>query len=812
MAARGTRSILVIGGGAIGLSLAWQLARRPGVAVTLVERNALASGTSWHAAGIIGPLRATPAMTGIAMDALDRIPVLERETGLATGYRTTGGFWIARRPERMDSLHRIAAIGRVHGLTPEILSGRDLSDALPGIATDGISGVLAVAEDGSVNPYDLCMALARAARASGAVIREGTAVGRILVDGGRAIGARLANGKTVTADAVALCAGAWSGALARTAGVALPLQAVEHMYVVTEPMPDLPFPFPVLRDLDRQIYVKGDAGRLVIGGFERDAKPWDPASREGDRAFLELPEDWEQFSPFLEAALELIPGLGRTGIQRFMNGPESFTVDTRPLVGETVSVPGLFVAAGMNSVGIMSSPGIGRVLADWILDGEPREDLWEIDVARVDPRAASGPHRRARMAEAVGDAMAMPWPFRQPIAGRPLRTSTLHRRWAALGAVFGVTAGWERALWHAAAADERDLSPSIGAQAWFPVAEREARALADGVAMIDLTPLARFTVSGPESAAVMARIFAGRIDLDTGAAAYGLMLNRKGGIEADAVVTRIGRTAWHVGVAAGLRWKVFGRLRRMASHVRVRVEDRTESETVIGVAGPASRDLLASLDDDTHPAWDAFPFLTSRRVRIAGRPARATRVSYSGALGWEIHVENRHAGALFDALVGSGASPLGLHALDGCRMEVGFRHWGHDMTATTTPGETGLAFTVRSTGEGQGSGAEFIGAGALALAQPVRRRLVHFHLPDNPLVLHDEPVVEEGRVAGLTTSGARGPRTGMTLAFALIAITPGESVAETVSRRFEVEVAGRLCRAIPLSRPPLDPAQTRMMA
>ena len=362
-----TKPVVIVGGGAIGLSLAWHLSRRDhGPSVTLLERNQLASGTSWHAAGIVGPLRATPLMTRMTMEALEGIPKLEQLTEVATGFRTTGGYWIGRRPERMTELRRIAAIGRLHGLEPTVLSKDDLALRLPGLNMSGIAGALAVTEDATVNPYDLCMAYARAARGEGVVIREHAPVERILVQDGCVSGVRLADGEVISAGAVALCAGAWSGQLAEAAGAALPLQAVEHMYVVTEPVAELPVPFPAVRDLDRQTYMKGDAGRLVIGGFEWNAKPWDPDGAEGDREFLELPEDWEQFSPFLDAALDLVPVLQRTGVQRFMNGPESFTFDSRPLVGEAPETGGLYIAAGMNSVGIMSSYGIGHALADWI--------------------------------------------------------------------------------------------------------------------------------------------------------------------------------------------------------------------------------------------------------------------------------------------------------------------------------------------------------------------------------------------------------------------------------------------------------------
>ena len=801
-----TKPVVIVGGGAIGLSLAWQLARRGhGPSVTLLERNQLASGTSWHAAGIIGPLRATPLMTRVTMEALEGIPKLERLTGLATGFRTTGGYWIGRRPERMTELRRIAAVGRLLGLEPAILSANDLAQRLPELNFSGISGALAVAEDAMVNPYDLCMAYARAARGEGVTIREHAPVEQVLVRDGCVYGVRLADGEAVPAGAVAICAGVWSRQLAEPAGLALPLQAVEHMYVVTEPMADLPVPFPVVRDLDRQIYVKGDAGRLVIGGFEWNAKPWDPDGPEGDREFLELPEDWEQFSPFMDAALALIPDLQRTGVQRFMNGPESFTSDSRPLVGEAPDIGGLHVAAGMNSVGIMSSYGIGRALAGWIVDGFPGEDLWEISVARADPKTATRQHMRVRMAEAVGDVMAMHWPYKQPRAGRNLRTSALHLHWEERGAVFGVTGGWERALWHARSAEERELPPSYGGQPWYPIAEREARAMADGVALIDLSPFTKFDVAGPDAGAFIDLVCAGRVDLEPGGVAYTLMLNDRGGIEADATVMRTGPSAFRIVLAAGLRWKELGRLRHHARRMNVSIIDATESEVVIGVAGPRSRETLSEISDTD---WGAFPFMTSRQVEVAGRSVRANRVSFSGERGWEVFARIEDAPSVFDALSATGAGHLGYFALDGCRMEKAFRHWGHDIGPDLAPGEAGLGFTVRRGGTDR----PFIGEQVLERRKPVTRRLMLLRLEGAPLSLHDEPILEHGRIVGLTTSGARGPRTGLSLAFGLIDIEPGEPLEVTCQRRLEVDIAGIHHRAIPLPRPPYDPEGERMRA
>ncbi|MCP9483276.1 FAD-dependent oxidoreductase [Shimia sp. CNT1-13L.2] len=792
------KRILIIGGGAIGLSLAYHLAGR--AHVTLLDRNKLTSGTSWHAAGIVGPLRATSNMTKLAMYAGELFPRLEDETGLGTGYRKTGGYWLAREDARMDELYRIAALGRHFGLTPSIVTANQID--VPGLDLTGVVGALRVEEDANVNPVDLCMAYARAACAKGAEIRENTSVSSLLVESSVCKGVCLADGTEILADQVALCAGAWSKKLADEAGVALPLQAVEHMYVVTEPMAGLPNPYPILRDLDRGIYVKGDAGKLVFGGFEPNAKCWDAFGPEGDRPFLEMPEDWDQFMPFMEAALALVPELETAGIQYFMNGPESFTADTKPLIGQTPEVDNLYVAAGMNSVGVMSSAGIGRVLADWMVDGQPPMDLWEVDIARVDPRTACKEHMETRMEEAVSDAFSLHWPFKQPKSGRGLRKSALHERWKRAGAQFGLTAGWERGLWYAKDGSETNLPYSVGDQPWYPIAVREADIMRFGAALVDLSPFGKFDVQGPDALDMLQYLATANLDVAVGRSVYTPLTNAKGGIEADVTIARVAEDAFRVTSGAATRTKDRAWLRRHASGRRVAIVDVTESEVVLGVMGQGARDLLKSLSPDD---WDDFPFSSFKPVTVADQRLVATRVSFVGELGWELSIDADRAGPVFDALYKGGARPLGHFALDGCRIEKGFKHWGHDLGPEMTPLEAGLGFAVDWS-------KSFLGKEALEQqrVEGVSIKQAMFDLPEHPLVLHDEPIWEDGRVVGMTTSGARGVRTGMTLALGMIRVSPGEKLAVTQKRKFEIEIAGVRYAAHVLVRPPFDPTGERM--
>ncbi|MEX0305588.1 MAG: FAD-dependent oxidoreductase [Leisingera sp.] len=799
------RNIVIIGGGVIGLSLAYHLAKRGAEDILLLERNQMTSGTTWHAAGIVGPLRSTFNMTKLASKALQTFPELERETGLATGYQQTSGYWIARRPERMDELQRIRAMADFTGMTPEILTGDEVAERVPGISAEGIYGALMLKEDGQVNPVDLSMAYAKGARSRGVEIREGVSVARLMQKNGRVTGVELADGRQILANQVALCAGAWSKKLADEAGVVLPQHSVKHMYVVTEPIEGFPKPFPVFRDMETHVYMKGDAGKLLIGWFEMDAKPWDPHGAEGDRPFLEMEDDWEQAEPFIEAALTMYPALESAGIQHFLNGPESFTSDSRPLVGETPELQNLFVATGLNSVGIMSSAGVGDALADWMIEGEAPGDLWDIDILRCDPLQAGHAYMEDKMREAVGNNFAMHWPFKQPVSGRNLRLSPLHAQLEQAGAVWGMGGAWERTRWFAQNEAEKVLPYSVGPQSWQYVADREAQAMAADVSLIDLSMFTKIDVSGPDALALMQWVSTANMDVAAGRAVYTAWLNRRGGVEADLTVTRTGADSFRATSGAATRRKDLHWLQTQArlKGFDVTLTDVSEAEAVIGVMGPRSRALLQKLSSDD---WEDFAFSTARAVTVAGIPGSATRISFVGELGWEISVPAERAAALFDALRADGAGLLGIHAFDGCRIEKGFKHWGHDLGPDISPLEAGIGFAVNW------SKSDFLGRAALAAQKEggLSRCQILLEVEGDALLLHDEPVWEDGKRVGLTSSGARGPRTGKNLCFANVSIAPGESLAETRARSFEIEVADRWYKATPLERPPYDPDGGRM--
>lgn len=810
-----TADYVIIGGGAIGLGVAYHLAKAGANDVLLLERNQLTSGTSWHAAGIVGPLRANINLTKLAIYGTKLFRDLEKETEQETGYQQTGGYWLAQTSDRLEELKRIAGLGILTGLSPEIVSAADTADRVPQLRTDDLAGALYVAKDGQINPVDLCMAYAKAARNYGAHIKENATVTRLDVTTGKIRGVHLDDGSFIRARSVIICAGAWSNLLKSPSGspLRIPLQAVEHMYIVSEPLANAPAPFPIIRDLDAGIYIKGDAGKLVLGGFEPNAKPWNPADPNGATPFLELPEDWDQFEPFMTAGLNRWPSLAEAGVQHFMNGPESFTPDTRQLMGDIPGIKNLYVAAGMNSIGIMSSAGVGKVMAEWMIDGTPPMDLTDVEFARLDPCAGNATFLGERVQEAVGDQFAMHWPFKQPRTGREVKRTPLHRELKAAGGVFGAPAGWERPLWFARTSEESKLRYSYGEQIWWSAAAREAEAARDRVALYDLTPFTKIDIVGPDALDFLQHIAAGNADMGIGCTLYTPLLNARGGIEADVTITRIAQTEFRVTSGAASRWRDLSRItgQRDDMHANVHVVDRTSHEAVLGIMGPEAEALLSAISD-TDFSFVAFPFATSKIIDIGMARARATRLSYVGESGFELTIGNDVANHIYDVIVGvseqHGLIHAGLLSLDACRIEKAFRHWGHDIGPDDTPLEAGLGFSVdweKPTG--------FVGRDALVAQkeQGIERTLMQFAITDgNPLLLHDEPIYRDGTLAGQTTSGARGFRTGQTLCIGWVRCEKGESKISRFDSTYEIDVAGMKYPLTPVRRPAYDPTGTRM--
>ncbi len=799
--------VVIVGGGIVGCSVAYHLTLRGCTDVVLLERKQLTSGTTWHAAGLVGQLRATHNLTRLAQYTTELYATLEAQTGQATGFLQIGSLGLATNAERMEELRRGAAMARCFGLEVNVLTSDEARALWPLMAADDLVGAVHLPRDGQTNPIDTTQALAKGARMRGARIFENLAVDEIVVEGGRAVGVRTALGD-IRAEAVVNCAGMWAHDLGARAGATVPLHAAEHFYVVTEPMPGLPPHLPVLRDADNCTYIKEDAGKLLVGWFEPVAKPWGMDGIPESFAFDSLPDDLEHIEPLLEAAVRRVPALGEAGIQLFFNGPESFTPDDRYLLGETAEVRGLFVAAGFNSIGIQSAGGAGKVLSDWIIDGHPPMDLWDVDIRRTLPFQRNRRYLRDRTVESLGLLYDMHWPFRQPTTARGVRRSTLHDRLAERGACFGEAAGWERPNWFAPEGEAAQYRYTFGRQNWFPHSAAEHRATREAVGLFDLSSFAKFVLDGADAEAALNRICANDIAIPVGQVVYTPWLNERGGIEADVTVTRESETRFLIVTAAATQARDFAWLtRNIPAEARATALDVTSAQAVLGIMGPRSRELLSLLTDaDLSNA--AFPFGTSRVVDLAYARVRASRITYVGELGWELFIPTEFAQGVFDALMAAGRD-LGLrlagyHALNSLRMEKGYRHWGHDITDEDTPLESGLSFAVAWDKNGG-----FIGREALLRRRDhvPSRRLVGIALesPDH-LLYHNEPILRDGRIIGRVTSGMFGHTVGRALGLGYVA-TNGQALT---AHRIEVDVAGERVPARLSLEPFYDPEDRRI--
>ena len=804
--------VVIIGGGVVGCSIAYHLVERGFRDVILLERKQLTCGTTWHAAGLVGQLRATQNLTRLARYSAELYADLAVKTGQETGFRRTGSISVARNGERLVELLRGASMARCFGLEVEELPLAAVAERWPQARVDDLAGAVHLPGDGSVSPVDTTRALAAGAVAGGARIFENTPVRDVVCDDGR-VRTVVCDDAEISCEHVVNAAGMWAREVGRWSGVNVPLHAAEHFYIITEPIPDLPAQLPVLRDPDGCAYFKREAGgALLVGFFEPVAKPWGMEGIPEHFAFDSLDEDWEHLAPVLESAATRVPLLRDVGIRSFMNGPESFTPDDRYLLGPAPGLHGYWVAAGFNSIGIQSAGGAGKLLADWMLDGAPPMDLWDVDLRRMLPFQADPDYLRERCVEGLGLLFAMHWPFRQYETARDQRHSPLHPLLAEEGACFGEVAGWERANWFDPGHQPGDAPPryaySYGRQNWFEHSAAEHRAAREAVVVFDQTSFAKFRVEGADALRVLNEVSANEIDVEPGTTVYTQWLNERGGIEADLSVTRCGEASFLVVSGAATSLRDFHWLRDHAREAaRVEIRDITEELAVLSVMGPRSRELLAPLASEDL-GNTAFPYRSSREIAVANIPLRATRISYVGELGWELYVETERAPQLFRALRGAGARNAGYHALDSLRMEKGYRHWGHDLTPDDSPLEAGLGFAVALDKK-----SSFIGRDALLRARDkgIERRMLAFALEDpDPLLLHDEPIWRDDRLVGRSTSGAYAHSLGCALALGYVEWGPEDRSADLHASRWEIEIARRRYPARASLRPFYDPKSERL--
>ena len=787
--------IVIVGGGIIGCSIAYHLAKRGVVDVLVLEQGQLTGGTTWHAAGLVSQLKSSHSLTNLATYSAKLFEGLEAETGQATGYRVPGSISVADNPERWEETLRGMSMAKTVGVDVHEISPTEALEYWPTLNIEDVIGTVYIPRDGQTSPVDTTLALAKGAKNKGVQIAEGIAVTSLKTENGRVTGVETEQGY-VEAETVVMAAGMWTRQLAATAGINIPLQACEHFYIVTEPIEDVKPGAPTVRDPDNYTYFKEETGKIMAGFFEPRGKVWNLDHIPRDFEFGTLPEDWDHVGPIFERAMHRMPALSETGLQLFFNGPEAFTPDGLYYIGETPEVDGVFVAAGFNSIGIQSAGGVGWVMADWIIDGEAPMDLNSVDIRRVHPYQADKTYLKNRISESLGLLYAMHWPFRQYESARDIIKSPIHDELEAAGAVWGETAGWERPNWYANEGQAREYQYSYGKQNWFANSGDECRAVRETVGLFDQTSFAKFTVSGPDALDILNQLSAADMDVPIGKVVYTQWLNIKGGIEADLTVSRSGAQDFMVVTAPAPRTRNWTRLRRAAEGRDVEITHRKDI-SMLGLMGPSSRSVLQQLGD-TNWSSQTFPFGTRQDVTLAGVPVTAMRLSYVGALGWELYVSEADAATLYEGLTRVGAD-LGLklagyHAMNSLRLESGYRHWGHDITDEDTPIEAGLGFAVSWNKPGG-----FIGKEAL-LAQKgtsLPKRLVQFKLEDpDRLLYHDEPIMRDSEIVGRTSSGMWSYTVGAVLAMGYINHPDGVTKDWIESGNFEIEVASQAIPAI----------------
>jgi len=801
--------VVVVGGGIIGCSVAYHLAKRGVTDVLVLEQGELTGGTTWHAAGLVSQLKSNHSLTRLATYSARLFESLEEETGQGTGYRTCGSISVAADDERWEELLRGVSMAKTVGVDARIIDLDEARELWPLLRTDDLVGAVHIPRDGQTSPVDTTMALAKGAQQQGVRILEGVEVTGVLRQGDRAVGVETAYGP-VEAETVVLCGGMWTRQLAATAGVNVPLQACEHFYLVTEPIDGVSPGMPTVRDPGGYTYIKEETGKLMVGFFEPRGKVWKLDRIPSDFSFASLPEDWEHVGPVFEKAVHRVPALAEAGLQLFFNGPEAFTPDGLYHLGEAPELDRCFVAAGFNSVGIQSAGGAGWVLADWIVDGNPPMDLWPVDIRRTFPFESHPGFLAERIPESLGLLYAMHWPFRQYESARGVVTSPLHERLVDAGAVFGSVAGWERPNWFALPGQERAYRYSYGKQNWFDAAGLECDAVRNAVGLFDQSSFAKFSVTGPDALTVLDRLSANTMDVEPGRVVYTQWCNEHGGIEADLTITRRSERDFLVVTAAATRTRDLSWLSRHARGHQVTIDDVTDRFAVLGVMGPRSRALLSKLtsSDLTN---DGFPFGSAQRIEVAGIDTLALRMSYVGELGWELYVPVGDATTLYDAVVTEGAEHglrhAGFHAMNSLRLEAGYRHWGDDLTDRDTPLEAGLGFAVAFDKPGG-----FVGRDALVSQRdrPRTKRLVQFRLDDpERLLYHDEPILRDGVPVGRTSSGMWSYTEHRALAMGYVEAADAVDAAYVADGSWEIEVATEPIPATASLRSFYDPRSQR---
>lgn len=803
--------VVIVGGGVIGCSVAYHLTKLGWSDVVLLERKQLTSGTTWHAAGLIAQLRATANMTKLAKYSQELYGSLEAETGVATGFKRVGSITVALTEERREEIYRSAAMARAFGVEIEEISPAEVKVRYEHLNIDGVTGGVYLPKDGQGDPSNIALALAKGARQRGAVVKERVKATGVVRDGRRITGVHWEDATgagTIACDHVVNCAGMWGREVGRMLGVNVPLQACEHFYIVTEAIAGLT-QMPVLRVPDECAYYKEDAGKILLGAFEPVSKPWGPIPDAFE--FDQLPEDFDHFEPILEAACARMPMLAEAGVHTFFNGPESFTPDDAYHLGLAPEMDNVWVAAGFNSIGIQSAGGAGMALAQWMEDGAKPFDLGDVDIGRMQPFQGNKTYLTERATETLGLLYADHFPFRQKATARGIRRTPFHQHLLDRGAVMGELAGWERANWFARDGQEAAYAYSWQRQTFFENVAEEVAAVRGNLGLYDMSSFGKIRVEGRDATTFLNHIGGGQFDVPVGRIVYTQFLNDRAGIEADVTVTRLSELAYMVVTPAATRYADQVWMQRHMGDFNVVITDMTPAEGVLAVMGPNARKLLQKVSPADF-GNDANPFGTAQEVELGMALARVHRVSYVGELGWEIYVSADMAAHVFEVLEDAGRDMglklCGMHMMDCCRIEKGFRHFGHDITSEDHVLEAGLGFAVK-TGK-----PAFIGRDAVLRKKDagLAKRLVQFRLTDpEPLLYHNEPVLRDGTIVGYLSSGAYGHALGGAIGLGYVPCE-GETVEQVLASSFEIDVMGVRVPAVASLKPLYDPSGARVKA
>ena len=808
-------SAVIIGGGVIGASVSYHLAKLGWTNVVLLERRQFSCGTTWHAAGLIGTMRANESQARLCEYSMSVLKELEQETGQSTGFKQVGSLSIAHSRDRLEELKRVASMNNAFGVTQvDMITAEEIRGLYPYLKTDDLLGGSWVAHDGYASPVDVTASFVKGARGRGALCLEGVEVTGITQTNGKVTGVVTTQG-VIQADFVVNCGGLWARKLGRMAGVNVPLHACEHYYAVTEKLDDLPPDLPVMRDHDKCAYYKPDAGSLLVGAFEPNAIPWGQNGIPDDFSFDEIEgHAEEQFMPVLEAAMQRVPMLQTVGWRQFFCGPESFTPDDQFHMGEAPELKHFYVAAGLNSVGIQTSGGLGHALASWMDKGCAPMDLWGNDIRRMYAFQGTQQYIQNRVTETLGLLYDNHYPFKQMETARNVRHSPIHERLVGLNACFGSAAGWERPNWFAPPGVNPKYEYSFGKQNWFEYSAQEHRAFRTQVALFDQSSFSKYLVQGRDSCRALQRICTANVDVPVGKMVYTHWLNHKGGTEADLTVTRLAENKYMIVSAADVTNKDLNWLaRNIEAEAHCIVTDVTNAWAIFGVMGPDSRRLLADvLNHDM--STENFPFGALQDIELGCAVGMAARVSFVGELGWELYIPTDMARHGFDHLWSAGENHglrmAGLHALDSGRIEKKFLHFGHDVADEDTPLECGMSFVCDLD-----KTIPFIGREAILKQKETaswkKKRLVQFLLQDPDVMLyHHEPIRRDGSIVGHLTSGNYGHTLGGSVGLGYVHHRDGITQDYLDSGNFEIEVGGERIPAKVSLTAMYDPKAERM--